>query len=118
MGTSSAIGYELADHTVVSVYCHWDGYVEGNGKILVEHYQNRDDVKQLIDGGSMSALRTRNTWNSGSMLRDENGEYIMEFTPFLDEDGNPVDLNPESTKVEQETELKTTEEVKEQEIES
>jgi hypothetical protein len=88
MGTRSAIGYELADHTVVSVYCHWDGYVEGNGKILVEHYQNRDDVKQLIDGGSMSALRTRNTWNSGSMLRDENGEYIWDDQGYIMSEGD------------------------------
>ena len=35
MGTRSRIGIEMPDHSVVSVYCHWDGYVEGNGKILV-----------------------------------------------------------------------------------
>jgi hypothetical protein len=88
MGTRSAIGYELADHTVVSVYCHYDGYVDHNGKILVEHYQNRDDVKQLIDGGSMSSLRTRNTWNSGSMLRDENGEYIRDAQGYVMSEGD------------------------------
>lgn len=75
MGTRSRIGYELLDHTVVSVYCHWDGYVEHNGKILVEHYQNRDDVMELIDGGSMSSLRTTHTWESAA-LRDENGKII------------------------------------------
>ena len=58
MGTRSRIGYELPDHSVVSVYCHYDGYVEGNGRILVEHYQDRKAVKELIDGGSMSSLRT------------------------------------------------------------
>jgi hypothetical protein len=82
MGTRSRIGIELPDHTVVSVYCHWDGYVKHNGKILVEHYQNREDVKALIDGGSMSSLRTRQTWSNGPTLRDENGEYIT------DSDGN------------------------------
>jgi len=75
MGTRSRIGYELPDHSVVSVYCHWDGYVEGNGRILVEHYQNRDDVQDLIDGGSMSTLRTTRTWESAA-LRDENGKII------------------------------------------
>ena len=78
MGTRSRLGYELSDHSVVSVYCHWDGYVEHNGKILVEHYQNRDDVQELIDGGSMSSLRTRNTWNDGPSLKDEDGEYIRD----------------------------------------
>jgi len=64
MGTRSRIGIELPDHSVVSVYCHLDGYVEHNGKILAEHYLNREDVQELIDGGSMSSLRTRETWNN------------------------------------------------------
>ena len=83
MGTRSRIGIEMPDHTVVSVYCHYDGYVESNGKVLVEYYQNRDDVMELIDGGSMSSLRTRNTWNSGSMLRDENGKYISDAQGYI-----------------------------------
>lgn len=75
MGTRSRIGIELPDHTVVSVYCHWDGYPEHNGKILVEHYQNRDDVQELIDGGSMSSLHTTHLWET-SAVRDENGKII------------------------------------------
>lgn len=82
MGTRSRIGYELSDHTVVSVYCHWDGYVENNGKILVQHYQDRDAVKELIDGGSMSSLRTTHLWETaavrnddGSIIEDENGQW-------------------------------------------
>jgi len=83
MGTRSRIGIEMPDHTVVSVYCHYDGYVEHNGKILVEHYRNREDVMELIDGGSMSHLRTRGTWDLNSPLRDENGEYICDAAGYL-----------------------------------
>ena len=72
----------MADHSVVSVYCHWDGYPEHNGKILVEHYQNREDVQDLIDGGGISSLRTRGTW-SGSALCDENGELIFDAAGYL-----------------------------------
>ena len=75
MGTRSRIGYELPDHSVVSVYCHWDGYVEGNGRILVEHYQDREAVKELIDGGSMSSLRTSHVWETKA-VRDENGKIV------------------------------------------
>ena len=82
MGTRSRIGIEMPDHTVVSAYCHWDGDVEGNGKILVEHYQNRKDVQELIDGGSMSSLRTRGEWNSKA-LRDEKGEWISDAAGHL-----------------------------------
>ena len=83
MGTRSRIGIEMPDHSVVSAYCHWDGYVEHNGRILVQHYQNREDVQELIDGGSMSSLRTRGTWNHSSPLRDEKGEYICDAAGYL-----------------------------------
>ena len=81
----------MPDHTVVSVYCHYDGYVERNGKILVEHYQNRNDVKQLIDGGSMASLRTRETWKFGPALLDENGKCICdaEGYPMYENDRDP-----------------------------
>lgn len=75
MGTRSRIGYELPDHSVVSVYCHWDGYVDHNGRILVEHYQNREDVQDLIDGGSMSSLRTTHLWETAA-VRDEDGNIV------------------------------------------
>lgn len=94
MGTRSRIGIEMPDHTVVSVYCHWDGYPEHNGKILVENYQNRDDVQELIDGGSMSSLRTRGTWSNGPALRDENGEYVHDSQGYMmsenDRDPQPL----------------------------
>ena len=83
MGTRSRIGIELKDHSVVSVYCHWDGYPEGNGRILNHHYTDRDDVKELIDGGSMSSLRTRSTWDSGKILKDENGEFIRDAEGYI-----------------------------------
>ena len=77
MGTRSRIGYELPDHTVVSVYCHYDGYVEHNGRILVEHYQNREDVKELIDGGSMSSLRSTHLWETKA-VRDDDGNIVRD----------------------------------------
>lgn len=79
MATRSRIGIELIDGTVLSVYCHWDGYPEHHGKILFKHYTKREDVMDLIDGGAISSLRTRETWESNcSMLRDEDGEYIRD----------------------------------------
>ncbi len=78
MGTRSRIGYELPDHTVVSVYCHYDGYVEHNGRVLVEHYTDRDAVKELIDGGSMSSLHTTHLWVTAA-VRDQDGQIVRDM---------------------------------------
>ncbi|MCA1800185.1 MAG: hypothetical protein LC650_02720 [Actinobacteria bacterium] len=56
MGTRSAIALAHEDGTVEAIYCHWDGYVECNGRILDECYQDRSKVQELIDLGDLSAL--------------------------------------------------------------
>jgi hypothetical protein len=56
MGTRSTIALEFADGTVQQVYCHWDGYLEHNGKILAEHYSDPFKLRDLIDLGGFSSL--------------------------------------------------------------
>lgn len=56
MATRSTIALEYADGTVDMVYCHWDGYIEHNGRILFEHYQDPFKLQQLIDMGALSSL--------------------------------------------------------------
>jgi hypothetical protein len=55
MGTRSAIGVMHGDK-VKAVYCHWDGYLAHNGKILQEHY-NSAKANHLVALGGMSSLR-------------------------------------------------------------
>ena len=59
MSTRSNIGVLNNDGTVTAIYCHWDGYVEHNGQILSEHYQEVEKVKELISGGDLSSLRPK-----------------------------------------------------------
>jgi hypothetical protein len=56
MATRSTIAIENEDGTVNSVYCHWDGYISHNGKILLEHYSDRAKLAELIKHGSISSL--------------------------------------------------------------
>ena len=56
MATRSRIGIQNEDGSVTSVYCHWDGYPENNGDILVMHYKEREKVQKLIGLGSISIL--------------------------------------------------------------
>ena len=57
MGTRSTIALEFADGSVEQVYCHWDGYLAYNGKILFENYSNPFILRDLIDLGDLSSLR-------------------------------------------------------------
>ncbi len=56
MATRSTIALEFADGTVQQVYCHWDGYLDHNGKILQEHYSDPFKLRELIDLGDLSSL--------------------------------------------------------------
>jgi len=72
MATRSRIAIENQDGTVDSIYCHWDGYPENNGKILIENYKDHGKVQALIDLGDISYLApnieadpdTRHTFNN------------------------------------------------------
>ena len=56
MGTRSTIALEFADGTVQQVYCHWDGYLEHNGQILLKHYSDPFKLRDLVDLGGFSSL--------------------------------------------------------------
>ena len=62
MGTRSRIGIQLSDDSILSVYHHWDGYPEWLGRILTTHYNSREKVAELIDGGDMSVCWTKERW--------------------------------------------------------
>lgn len=56
MATRSTIGVLNTDGSVTAVYCHWDGYPEYNGRILMESYTTEAKVRELIGFGSISSL--------------------------------------------------------------
>jgi len=87
MATRSRIGIQLPDESVLSVYCHWDGYPEFNGVKLKEHFNSYDKASELIDGGDISALWTNAGWNNetleetGPLYYSSRGENLP---PYLD----------------------------------
>jgi hypothetical protein len=54
MATRSAIGIETKSGIAV-VYCHFDGFVKGVGKLLFESYDEEKLIK-LIENGPISVL--------------------------------------------------------------
>jgi hypothetical protein len=93
MGTSSRIGIQLADESILSMYCHWDGYPEFNGVKLVENFNTREKVKELIDGGDISSLWTNERW-SNDLLDRHRDVYGPQYYSQRGEDCPPrLDAN-------------------------
>ena len=55
MATRATIA-KLDDNGVKAIYLHSDGYLEHAGKILDQHYQDKDKVNELLAHGDVSFL--------------------------------------------------------------
>jgi hypothetical protein len=57
MATRYTIGMIQEDgSTIRSVYGHWDGYPEGAGATLAQHYTDPAKIERLLAGGDISVL--------------------------------------------------------------
>lgn len=79
MATRSRIAIETQDG-VISIYCHWDGHIETNGKILFENY-DREKTEQLIALGNISSL-DKTIENTDAYHRDQGDDLIQKL--YLD----------------------------------
>ena len=53
MATRSTIAKLGKAGIIKAVYCHHDGYLEWNGKMLNEHYKDEDKVDELLAHGDI-----------------------------------------------------------------
>ena len=88
MSTRSRIGLELPDGSILSAYSHWDGYPEWMGRILRTHYDTKEKVAELIDGGDMSSPWTNERW-SNDLLDRHKEEYGPQYYSQRGEDCPP-----------------------------
>jgi len=92
MATRSTIALEFADGTIGQVYCHWDGYLSNNGKMLLEYYSNPFILRDLIDLGSLSSLRpqigTKHPFSmfEANMTQDEFANLYRDMCTFYERD--------------------------------
>ena len=79
MATRSRIAIENQDGTVTSIYCHFDGYLDGVGKKLFEHY-DREKTEKLIELGDISVLG-ESTLDTIAYHRDRNEDLHFKMFP-------------------------------------
>ncbi len=74
MATRSAIGVMHGD-VCKAVYCHWDGYIDHNGRILQENYDSTK-ANFLVALGDISSLRPEiGEQHPFSKFECKDGEY-------------------------------------------
>lgn len=56
MGTRSDIIVHRADGKWARIYCHWDGYLSHNGRLLFDHYTSQAQAEALVALGDLSSL--------------------------------------------------------------
>lgn len=86
---------EVLESKYATIYCHYDGYIDGVGNILYNHYNTYDEAKELILGGNCSyitettaayyALRDGYERNKPKFTEDE--PSLMEEFLYVFKDG-------------------------------
>jgi len=82
MATRSVIA-KLDSKGIKAVYCHNDGYLEYNGKLLSTHYTNENKVDKLLVEGDISSLGReigiKTDFNSNCYNKGDDFNYQCKF---------------------------------------
>jgi hypothetical protein len=84
MGTRSTIAVKHGDR-IKAVYCHWDGYIEHNGQILLKNYDSTK-ANFLVALGDISSLRENIGEKHSFDLRPVEGSEEETWTTFYGRD--------------------------------
>ena len=100
MATRSVIA-KLDDKGVQAIYCHNNGYLSNNGKILDQHYANEVKVDNLIAHGDVSIIDE----NIGVKIDFNDYKLRAENKQCLFYDRDRGESNKEATNLNNETKL-------------
>jgi hypothetical protein len=84
MATRSVIAYLENNEVYHTIYCHWDGYPSNNGRILKDHYNTEDKVRELIEQGDLSSLGDTIAETDSYRSRGETDTEAREFSYLYD----------------------------------
>jgi len=76
MSTRSNIVLLRDNGSCSAIYCHYDGYLEHNGKMLLDNYTSTQDVRALVALGDIRALKP----TLDEMVEEEYKELPQNFS--------------------------------------
>jgi len=86
MGTHAMIGFWNSKTGVVTAsYVHYDGYVEGVGRTLVNHYNHSIGAGLTATGGYLSSLRSNYTKSRQESVHKDPAVQYSSVEEFLKE---------------------------------
>lgn len=82
MGTVSLIGIVNADGCVKATYCAYDGYLEWQGRMLVDHYNDPVSAEAVASVGFLRSLET----DLNESIAESNSEtcYVLYYSSVYD----------------------------------
>ncbi len=91
MSTRSLIGIVNEDGSCQTIYCHWDGYPEYNGKLLLESYSDLEKIQSLLALGDISLLaeNVAPTTDSNHSFETPIGGIVVAYHRDRGEDYSP-----------------------------
>ncbi len=87
MATRSTIAVAHEDGSVSVSYCHWDGYLDHNGQLLVTNYNTLEKAEALVALGSISSLAASIEKPEGHSFDDAVKGYTVFYGRDRGEDG-------------------------------
>ena len=83
MATRSFIArYNTDTNDYTAIYCHWDGYPEGVGVTLRDHYTTDTSVQELMALGDISSLGDTLTETESYKMRGDTDTDARTFKTF------------------------------------
>lgn len=98
MSTRSRISIINSNGKVRSIYCHHDGYLDYNGKKLVDFYDNEKVINELLDLGDLSALGNNPVsdklyWKNKDPFNNFNEEFCLAYRDRGETDVDAKEFN-------------------------
>jgi hypothetical protein len=107
MGTRSDIIVEQANGTWKRIYCHWDGYVSHNGRILFDHYNSAKLAEAVVKPGDMSSLGPKCSKPQGHSFDNRKPGYSVYYGRDRGETGTEGTIGASLSEVWPDTETGT-----------
>ena len=78
MATRANISVKVKNN-YLTVYSHWNGYLEGVGAILFNHYNSQEAAEALIKGGNISSLGKKCDCPEGHSFENPIPDYTVYY---------------------------------------